>query len=127
MTEPVPEQQEVAAPPPVVVAPTPDSRLAALHSQYAAAKEAADAAKAHLDTIVDGIKAELRRTAPGKDRLALTSAYGPTLSLTKSTPTRFDAKKFRAAVIASQSAALLQMYKQFETTGEQWTLKIAGS
>lgn len=120
--QPAPEQSQATAPP-VVVAPPRESRLAALHAQYADAKAEADAAAERLKAVTDGIKAELRETAPGQDRLELRSAYGPALSLVRSTPTRFDSKRFRAAIVASGNASLVALYEQYTTTGESWTLK----
>lgn len=106
------------------VTPPGDSRLAALHAQYADAKAAADAAAEHLKTITDGIKAELRAQADagspdGADsvsRIELRSPYGPILRLTKSERVTFDSKKLKVDDPVT--------YVKYAKFGEAWALRV---
>ena len=105
------------------VTPLADSRLSALHAQYADAKAAADAAAERLKTITDGIKAELRAQADGtaydgtdRSRIELRSPYGPILRLTKSERVTFDSRKLKVDDPVT--------YVKYAKFGEAWALRV---
>jgi hypothetical protein len=94
---------------------TANERLSQLHAAYPAAKAENEEAAARLKLITDGIKAELQTLAPGEERLALSGADGPTMTLVRSESWRVDAKKLKA-----QDP---ETYVRFATKSESWTLK----
>lgn len=86
-----------AAEPSAAVAAEPGSRLAELADAYAAAKPAADAAKARLDMITDAIKHELTMAAPSATRIDLTATgLEAPLRLAARSSWRLDTTKLKA-------------------------------
>lgn len=80
----------------VTVQPQPDSRLEQLAAEYDKAKSAADEAKARLDQIAAGIKAELYALAPNETAVDLISAHlAKPLQLRYVEAWRFDSKRFK--------------------------------
>lgn len=77
--------------------PEPDSRLEQLVAQYDTAKDAFDAAKGRLDTLVDGIKVEAITAAAGETKITIESPYlRKPLNLSHSAPWRVDVKRMKA-------------------------------
>lgn len=101
---------------PVVIAAGSGSRLEALAEAYALAKPAADAAKAHLDSITDAIKVELANTAPGATKIDLTSpALDGPLRMQAKTTWRLDSKKLKEQAPA--------VYAQYAVQNTYWELR----
>jgi hypothetical protein len=113
MTEPI-------APAPTVIAPEPGSRLEALAEAYAAAKPAADEAKARLDMITDAIKYELTQAAPGADKVDLQAPnlLAP-LRLSARTSWRLDTTKLKAEAP--------ETYARYAKQTSYWELRALGS
>lgn len=111
-------EQTTQTPPPVVVDPPADTRLATLHAAYADAQAAYNEAKARLDAIKDGIKLELTAAAPeGTAQFELRGA-GTALSLAWQTSRRFDTKRF-----AREQPGV---YDSYRVESGSWVLKSIG-
>lgn len=115
MTAQPSEQPPTPEPPPVQVAPRKNSKLSQLHSLYADAKAARDAAEEQLKAITDGIKVELANAAPGVERVDLVSPAGPPLGLRLVVSWRFNSRKFKAEDP--------ETWVRYASKGEVWTLK----
>lgn len=117
--QPISEQPEQALSV-FAVTPPAESRLAALHAQYADAKAAKDAADEHYKAITDAIKAELLTAAAAADptntRVELRSTYGPALRLTNSRPWRVDSKRLKAE--------RPDVYVTYAVQGDSWSLRV---
>lgn len=99
-----------------VVAAQPGSRLEQLAEAYAAAKPAADEAKARLETITDAIKLELTMAAPGAHKVDLNaSALDVPLRLQLRSSWRLDTTRFKAEAPA--------LYVQYAKKVEYWELR----
>jgi hypothetical protein len=88
-----------ASPPAVTptISPEPDTRLDQLAAEYAALKPLADEYAARLESIKDGIKAELAAAAPGATKVLLACIYlEKPLQLVARTSWRVDMKKLKA-------------------------------
>ena len=104
---------------PAVVFAAPGTRLEELADAYAAAKPAADAAKARLDLITDAIKLELTMAAPGATKVDLTApALAAPLRLAARTAWRLDSTKLKAEAP--------EIYVQYAKQSTYWELRSVG-
>lgn len=79
------------------IKPEPDTRLDQLAAEYAALKPLAEEYAQRLESIKDGIKAELASAAPGATKVLLTCSYlEKPLQLSARTSWRVDMKRLKA-------------------------------
>lgn len=125
---PVPDGLPPVAPTnqPHIVVASEGTRLEQLHASYADLKAQADEAKKRLETVTDGIKAELAAAEPGQERVELRSPVGPPLRMIKVRSRRFDSKRLMADAAGSPELAIVAA--TYSTWGDSWQLRaIAGS
>lgn len=113
-----PALQAVAEPEPVQVTVPQESRLAALHAEYADAKAAADAANERLKGITDAIKLELTTAAPEHTKIDLPAGAGPALRLTYSERWTLDTRRMKEQDPLT--------YVRYAKKGGAWTLRAMG-
>lgn len=108
-------------PPPVIpmIQPEPDSRLEQLAAEYWALKPLADEYAERLETIKNGLKAEMAAAAPGQSEVLLSCQYLPSpLRLTARSSWRLDTKALKSEAP--------ELYVKYARRSTSWRLELAG-